>query len=128
MKFNLLGKISVIMVSLALLASCGTAPVRNVNSAAFSDNSSIANIEAAIIRAGSGLGWVMSKKSDGHILGRLALRSHLAIIDITYNKNNYSIKYKNSENLNYDGTNIHTNYNGWIQNLQKAIGVQMSIL
>ncbi|SMN12200.1 hypothetical protein SPBRAN_413 [uncultured Candidatus Thioglobus sp.] len=128
MKFNLLGKISVIIVSLALLSGCGTAPVRNINSAAIPNNNSIANIEAAIIRAGSGLGWVMSKKSDGYILGKLALRAHLAVVDITYNKNNYSIKYKNSENLNYDGINIHTNYNGWIQNLQKAIGVQMSIL
>jgi hypothetical protein len=31
MKFNLLGKISIIIVSLALLAGCGAALVRNVD-------------------------------------------------------------------------------------------------
>jgi predicted naringenin-chalcone synthase len=45
-------------------------------------NHSVANIEKAIVRAGTGLGWVMTKKSDKHIVGKLALRKHLAVIDI----------------------------------------------
>jgi hypothetical protein len=44
MKFNLLGKISIIIVSLALLAGCGTALVRNVDSAMIAGNHSVANI------------------------------------------------------------------------------------
>jgi hypothetical protein len=121
MKFNLLGKISIIIVSLALLAGCGTALVRNVDSAMIAGNHSVANIEKAIVRAGTGLGWVMTKKSDKHIVGKLALRKHLAVIDITFDENSYSIKYKDSTNLGYNGSSIHSNYNGWIQNLQKAI-------
>ena len=128
MKFNLFGKISVVAVTLALLVGCGTAPVRNVDSAMISGDNSIVNVEKAIIRAGAGLGWMMSKKADGHILGKLALRKHLAVVDITYDKNTYSIKYKDSTNLDYNGLEIHTNYNGWIENLQKAISIQMSIL
>lgn len=128
MRFNLLGKISVIAVSLALLVGCGTAPVKNVDSAIIVGEISIANVETAIIRAGSVLGWTMSKKSDGHILGKLALRKHLAVIDITYNKSSYSIKYVDSTNLKYSDGLIHTNYNGWIENLEKAINIQLSIL
>ncbi|CAB5499438.1 hypothetical protein [uncultured Gammaproteobacteria bacterium] len=128
MKFNLLGKISIIIVSLALLAGCGTALVRDVDSAMISGNHSVANIERAIVRAGTGLGWVMTKKSDKHIVGKLTLRTHLAVIDITYDKNSYSIKYKDSTNLNYDGSKIHTNYNGWIQNLQRSIDLRINTL
>ncbi|MBT6914673.1 MAG: hypothetical protein HOA38_04475 [Candidatus Marinimicrobia bacterium] len=128
MKFNLFGKISVIVVSLALLVGCGTAPVRNVDSAMIPGENSISTVEKAISRAGAGLGWVMTKKSDGNITGKLALRSHLAVIDITYDKSSYSIKYVDSTNLNYTGGEIHTNYNGWIENLQKAINIQLSIL
>ncbi|HIL87055.1 MAG: hypothetical protein ABGW72_00200 [bacterium] len=128
MKFNLFGKISVIVVSLALLVGCGTAPVRNVDSAMIPGENSISTVEKAISRAGAGLGWVMTKKSDGNIVGKLALRSHLAVIDITYDKSSYSIKYVDSTNLNYSGGEIHTNYNGWISNLQKAINIQLSIL
>jgi hypothetical protein len=40
MKFNLLGKISIIIVSLALLAGCGAALVRNVDAAMITGNHS----------------------------------------------------------------------------------------
>jgi hypothetical protein len=49
--------------------------------------------DKAIVRAGTGLGWVMTKKSDKHIVGKLALRKHLAVIDITFDENSYSIKF-----------------------------------
>jgi cellulose synthase/poly-beta-1,6-N-acetylglucosamine synthase-like glycosyltransferase len=52
---DLLGKISIIIVSLALLAGCGAALVRNVDSAMIAGNHSVANIEKAIVRAGTGL-------------------------------------------------------------------------
>lgn len=45
----------------------------------------------------------------------------MAEVDITYSKDKYNIRYKNSNNLNYDGTKIHSNYNGWIQNFDNAI-------
>ena len=33
-----------------------------------------------------------------------------------------------SSNLQYDGKTIHSNYNGWIQNLDKAIRTQLTLL
>jgi len=128
MKFNLLGKISIIVISLALLAGCKTATVRNVDSAMILGDITIVNVENAINRAGSTLGWSLTKKSDGHILGKLALRSHLAVVDITYNKSSYSITYVDSTNLKYSNGVIHKNYNGWIENLEKAINVQLSMM
>jgi hypothetical protein len=106
-------------------------PVFNVAQAPVTANKSNVgtdDVRQAIVRAGSGLGWQMNADRPGHITGRLMLRTHIAIVDIDYTPKNYSIKYRDSTNLEYDGTGIHKNYNGWIQNLDKAIQVQLQNL
>lgn len=126
-------KIVIITLSAALLvlSGCRATPVYNVEDAAViasTGQSSADNVGKAIIRAGGSLGWVMRKAGDGKLVGTLMLRKHVAIVDIDYSAKSYSIRYKDSQNLNYDGTNIHSNYNGWIQNLNRAIQSQLSML
>jgi len=53
--------------------------------------------------------------------GTLALRTHKAVVDIPYSATKYSIQLKSTENLNADDGNIHKNYNGWVQNLDRGI-------
>ena len=88
------------------------------------------DVERAIIQAGGSLGWVMKKTSEGKIQGVLTLRKHVATVLVTYNANEYSITYLDSSNLDYNPAEntIHKNYNGWIQNLNKSIQVQLSML
>jgi hypothetical protein len=62
------------------------------------------------------------------MLATLDLRTHHAVVEIAYNAKSYSIAYKESNNLNYDGKSIHRNYNGWIHNLQNAINVELNNL
>jgi len=122
----------VLASSLALLiVGCRSAPVYNVSGqsvATSKSNVSLDDVSAAIVRAGSALGWQMKVTKPGHILGTLHLRTHVAIVDVNYSTTSYSITYKDSTNLDYDGTNIHSNYNGWIQNLQKGIQTQLNLL
>ena len=114
---------------LVLFGACATnQPVFNVTQAPVSankSNPSLDEIRQAIVRAGAGLGWQMSADRPGHITGRLPLRTHVAVVDVDYTQTLYSIKYRESTNLDYDGSNIHRNYNGWIQNLDRAIKVQL---
>ena len=42
-------------------------------------------------------------------------------VAIPYNKNQFSILYLESENLDYDGKKIHVNYNIWIKRLADQI-------
>jgi len=63
----------------------------------------------------------MVPRSPGKVEGVLALRTHRAVVDIDYDTKVYSIKYKDSVNLDYDGKTIHKNYNGWVENLDRAI-------
>ena len=63
-------------------------------------------------------------------MGKLNARDHMAVVEIPYTENSFSIKYKDSQNLNYDAStgSIHNNYNGWVRNLENAIQVQLSAL
>jgi hypothetical protein len=126
MKLKSLGIMFLILTTL-LFVGCRTAPIYDVSDAGIpAQNATIDDIGRAIITAGGSLGWVMKKEKPGHIVGTLNLRTHTAIVDIRYDTSKYSITYKDSTNLQYDGTNIHSNYNGWIKNLSTAINNQIA--
>lgn len=82
----------------------------------------------AIRRAGAGLGWIMRPVSPGKLEATLRLREHVAVVDIEYDTKTFSIRYKDSQNLNYDGRTIHRNYNSWIRNLERAINAQVTAI
>jgi len=115
---------------LLVLAGCRSNPVMNIENMPIeiSGKHSSKDIITAIKRAGAGLGWIIKSKKPGHIVATLFLRKHVAIVDIKYTKKSYSITYKSSQNLNYDGTNIHKNYNSWVQNLNRQIQAQLSAI
>ena len=131
MKRHFLGIILVSIVTLFLAGCPRQALVYNVRDApvvASVDQYSMNDIKKAIMRAGAGLGWNIREVAPGQLEGTLHLRKHMALVDIPYSRDSYSIIYKDSDNLRYDGEKIHGNYNGWIQNLDKAIKTQISLL
>jgi len=129
---NKILRISVIALTAALvfLAGCRAAPIYNVENSPIQITSkhTSSDIKKAITRAGVGLGWQMKSKKPGHIVGTLYLRNLIAVVDVRYNAKSYSITYKSSSGLDYDGTNIHKNYNGWVQNLDRRIQAQLSAI
>ena len=126
-------KVVIPSVLAILLIACAGHPIHNVDNAPINvsnANYDLSDVTKAIQRAGAGLGWQMKEETPGHIVGTLYLRSHVAVVDVTYTLDEYSISYRESQNLNYDPTNntIHKNYNGWIQNLSRAIDAQVVAL
>ncbi len=117
---------------LLVLASCRISPIYNVESAVITppEGATMEDVDKAIVQAGAQLGWQVTKTAPGQLVGRLPIRSHLAVVDITHTMKEVSITYKDSTNLRYDPeTNeIHTNYNSWIRNLQNAIFIQVSTI
>mgnify|MGYP000110479267 CR=1 FL=1 len=113
------------------LGGCRTAPVYNVEKSPIVSNKqnlTVADVAKAIERAGTGLGWQINNDRPGHMLGTLNLREHKAVVDIDYDTKTYTIRYKDSSNLNHSGDSIHSNYNGWVQRLDSAIKSQLSLL
>ena len=128
-------KIRIWLVLIGLLAlalvGCRSNPVHNVEGTPISTSTSgysLREVRDAIQQAGVSLGWQMQDIKPGLIVGTLYLRDHMAQVEIPYSRSSYSILYKDSQNLNYDGANIHSNYNGWIQRLNGAINAQLSRL
>jgi hypothetical protein len=117
-------------LAFSLAMPAHAAPVYNVEALHLPAHplGSLENIEKAIMRAGIQLGWQIVPKGPGQIEGVLNIRGHQAIVDIVYDLKVVSIKYKSSVNLNYRDGDIHGNYNGWIQNLEKAIRIQATLL
>ena len=119
----------VLLVSLAvLITGCRANPVREIIDAPVtaSGKYTMADVGKIIKQAGQGLGWGMREVKPGHIVGTIYVRKHMAKVDIKYNKKTYSITYKDSANLKYDGTNIHKNYNSWVSNLDRRIQTMMA--
>jgi hypothetical protein len=127
-----LGK-SLIILSLSLvpafIACNRTSPIHNVtNAVATTKQPKLDEVRNAIERGGQSLGWEMMPAGPGHVVGTLYIRGHMAQVDIPYTTTSYSINYKDSQNLDYDGSNIHSNYNGWIRKLDEAIARQLAAL
>ena len=131
---NRVGRVLLLSVAFAALAAgCRTAPIMNVTDAqvvvASGKTVSTQDVAQAITRAGESLGWRIVPLSPGQLQGTLNLAGrHIAVVDIAYSTKSYSIRYKESVNLNYTGSEIHPNYNVWVQQLDNAIRSQLLAL
>jgi hypothetical protein len=114
-----------VLVGVAVAACARTVPVYNVSSAPVVARSegqqSTAQVRSAIIAALQGNGWIVKQDNPGKIVAEILVRSHMAEVELDYSTTQYSITYKDSDNLLYNGSTIHRNYNTWIVRLQRQI-------
>lgn len=101
-----------------------TAPLATVDGKGYTSN----QVRSAIVTAGTSLGWRITEPAPGMLEGTLNLRAHTAVVDIPYGASSYGIRFKRAENLNASGDMIHSNYNGWVLNLDRAIRTELSRL
>lgn len=104
-----------------LFAGCRTTHVQSVETHASA--ASVSAMEKAITEGARERGWAVSKIKPGEMEATLKVRSHVLVVTIPYNAQGYQILYKSSENLKYDPSDnsIHSNYQGWVRNLDKSI-------
>lgn len=121
-----------IAVSLLVAACARTMPVYNVTDApvmtASGTTPSLAQVKNAIITACRDKRWIVDPGAEGHIVATVHVRQHTAAIDIHYSPEHYTITYKDSEVLLYDGQQIHRNYNKWVQLLERRINFELQKL
>jgi hypothetical protein len=114
-----------------MMAGCTSQPVLNVSETHLPtlENGSRPTVDVvqhAILSACKVRGWVPRVVQPGIIEARLTVRSHQALVEITYTDNSYAITYKDSENLDYSNGSIHRNYNRWVVNLSDTIQKEIS--
>lgn len=83
------------------------------------DRLGLSMVEEILRNAATTKRWVVSRKGDGHLQAEIHVRKHFAAIDITFDETTYSIKYRDSKVLRYDGEEIHRNYNKWTKLIEK---------
>jgi hypothetical protein len=124
---------SALLVSMAVLASPAFAgkPVLNIDNAPVTSTSGktppLEAVQKAILVGLTTKGWTGTVVKPGDIKANIAVRTHTAEIEVTYDATHYSIRYVNSTNLDYDaGKNtIHRNYNNWIKSLGEVINAEL---
>ncbi len=102
---------------------------------------SLSDIAELIKLAAADEGWTAVAKAPGLVRASLRVRAHKAIVAIHFDESNFWIEYQDSENLNFHpndrrktrtrrgvkGPRIHRNYNLWVSQLAKSIGVYATL-
>ena len=116
-----------VLVIVILLAGCRTAPVHNITRSDVPPGLSAEFVGKVIKYAAGRRGWTIDEASPGHIVASILRRDwYRAVVDISYGANFFSITYRDSENLGYDGVRIHRNYNSWVIKLERTIHKELS--
>lgn len=118
-----------------LVAACASAqePVNNFSGVPLGAKSSpsLDQVGKAIRQAGTVAGWQMSEIKPGHLVGVYKIRTHTAIVDVTYTTSTYDIKFLEGDpGLRYDAAagTIHEQYNKWVGGLERVIRVHVNSL
>lgn len=88
---------------------------------------SVAQIKAALTAAGSALGWQVVSTGANEMVATINVRGkHSVSTRISIEPGMYSIQYKDSTGMNYDGTRINPHYNTWVRNLSESARVKLA--
>ena len=112
---------------LAAAAAQARTEIVNINDAAIPLGLDMDTVTAAITTGVADRRWIPTVVGPGHVEATLLIRSHTAVVDITFNESAYSITYKDSDNLDYKDGRIHRNYNRWVANLNQMLQRKLAV-
>ncbi len=69
--------------------------------------------------------WLVEEQYPGLLTLTHRKKTHVAVVEVSFNQSGYSMKYKNSSDLLYNGSTIHRNYNRWVANLELDIEMNL---
>ncbi|MBC7982863.1 MAG: hypothetical protein H7Y02_03315 [Candidatus Obscuribacterales bacterium] len=90
-------------------------------------------VKKAILAGAQKRDWIAKETSPKTITAGIFVRGQFRVtVEIVYSAEQFSVKYKDSENLNYEstakGAKIHRSYNKWVQALVGSIRNELSAL
>lgn len=132
MPARLLVGLAFLLAGTAALAAGTPEPVANFRDLPVrtqGDTPSAAQVRAAIVSAAGKRHWMLVDGEPGKLVATLLVRGkHKAVVDISYSQQSFSVVYRDSENLNYDGQQIHNAYNRWVKDLVFSISSTLSLV
>jgi len=93
---------------------------------------SLPQIREVVINAAAGITarpWTMTEVAPGKMIARLdaGRRRHVIVLDLSYSPTQYSLVYRSSTRMNYDGAGtVHSSYNVWVRELVDHMNLALS--
>lgn len=117
--------IAVLASIISLISGCSEVnPVLNYPNSPISTsvgNDQMKHVTRTIMLAGTRIGWQMKHVGEGHIVATIFRTGAMAKVDIHFTTQQFSIKYNDSSNMGYDGTQISNTYNSLVSRLHRSI-------
>ncbi len=115
-----------VLIALALAAGLGACvqmvvPMQTLAGVPITHPDAEAGVGAAVDRALAARNWVVTERRPGETDATLIGSEFRADITVRYTASSYSVVYRDSEGLDYDGAKIHRHYNNWLNNLRISI-------
>jgi hypothetical protein len=121
------------LVILSLAAAC-TKPIRKVELSNYGwgpqKGVTLAQIQRNVEQTAIGLGWELSDVKTGSFIARRSWDGdkHNVAVDVVYDAQRFSIRYKDSKAMSYNGRSIHHTYNDMVELLRDKIKTNISTL
>jgi hypothetical protein len=121
----------ILFIALALcgLAACTSKPLLQPQAQLPAEREfSQVQLQQAIITALERRRWQVERVEPTQILASIDVRQrHHAQIAIDYNPADFTIRYRDSQGLEYEDGEIHRNYNRWVNSLRAEILHQLKL-
>jgi len=105
------------------VAGCTVGVVQPKGKVGMTNDVKVEQVTEAILAAGAEAGWTAKVVRPGLIEGSREWSNgkHSMTVEVIYDAKNYEIKYKDSKNLQYDGSSVHRQYWLRVQRWDEAI-------
>lgn len=117
-----------------LLAAACTKPMHTVEASKYGwgpqKGVTLAQMQGAIETTARDLGWQLSDVKSGSFTGERNwdANKHKIAVGVIYDEKSFSIRYKDSKNMSFNGSSIHHTYNDMVSALQDNIKTNVSKL
>lgn len=125
---------AVAVLGLFILVAACTRPMHRVENSSYGwgpqKGVTLAQIQSAIEKTARDLQWELSDIKPGSFTAKRhwGATKHNIVVGVVYDRKAFSIRYKDSKNMSFDGSSIHHTYNDMVSTLQDHIKTNVSTL
>jgi hypothetical protein len=123
-----------VFLGILFLAACSAEQMHKVNNVDYGyytkKSLTMEKVRTTIERTATRNGWQLSNQKDGSFMGKREWGGgkHNIVVDVIYDLRKFSINYRDSHQMRYDGSWIHNSYNRMVQKLEEDISAAVNAL
>lgn len=116
------------------IAACATEQMHKVDKVDYGyytkKSLTMEKVRTTIEQTATRNGWQLSDQKDGSFMGKREWGGgkHNIVVDVIYDLRKFSINYRDSHQMRYDGSWIHNSYNRMVQKLEEDIMAAVNAL